>query len=218
MSQILPARFLFRYSFDVRALGRLPRPGKRLLAMPNSHQVPDLGSLDESPGFAELRMGWNAGGIGLSVEVKGKTRLPEGDAAAPDLADALHVWIDTRNTQNIHRASRFCHCFCFLPRAVGLGNAAPAGLQRSIARANEPAPLALPEDLRVWAEVTKSGYLLEAWLPAAVLNGYDPETQPRLGFYYLVRDRELGEQTFGVGAEFPYAFDPSLWATAELVQ
>ena len=30
-----------------------------------------------------------------------------------------NVWIDTRNTQNIHRAGRFCHRFAFLPVGAG---------------------------------------------------------------------------------------------------
>ena len=38
------------------------------------------------------------------------------------------------------------------------------------------------------------GWRLEAFLPAAVLHGFDPEQNPRLGFCYAVRDAELGEQ------------------------
>jgi hypothetical protein len=68
------------------------------------------------------------------------------------------------------------------------------------------------------ASVVKGGYLLEAWLPSSVLNGYDPEAQPRLGFYYALRDAELGEQFLSIGADFPFAIDPSLWSTLELVR
>jgi len=34
------------------------------------------------------------------------------------------------------------------------------------------------------------------------LNGFDPEQNPRLGFYYAVRDAELGEQVLSVGSDF----------------
>ena len=61
-----------------------------------------------------------------------------------------------------------------------------------------------------------SGYRIEAFLPAAVLNGFDPEQNRRLGIYYAVRDVELGEQTLSVPAEFPFAEDPSLWGVLEL--
>ena len=62
----------------------------------------------------------------------------------------------------------------------------------------------------------KSGYHLEAFLTAAGLTGYDPEQNPRLGFYYVVHDQELGNQVLSVGGEFPYAEDPSLWSVLEL--
>ncbi len=52
----------------------------------------------------------------------------------------------------------------------------------------------------------------------AVLHGFDPEQNPRLGFCYAVRDAELGEQVLSVGADFPYAEDPSLWSVLELVR
>ncbi len=55
-------------------------------------------------------------------------------------------------------------------------------------------------------------------MPGSVLNGFDPEQNPRLGFYYAVRDAELGEQVLSVGSEFPYWEDPSLWSVLELVR
>ncbi len=64
---------------------------------------------------------------------------------------------------------------------------------------------------------TAHGYIVEAFLPATVLNGFDPEQNPRLGFYYVVKDTELGEQVLSVGADFPYWEDPSLWSVLELV-
>jgi hypothetical protein len=60
------------------------------------------------------------------------------------------------------------------------------------------------------------GYRLEAWLPGDALTGFDPQANPLLGFYFYVRDAELGEQFLSVGHEFPFAHDPSLWSTLEL--
>jgi hypothetical protein len=60
------------------------------------------------------------------------------------------------------------------------------------------------------------GYLLEALIPAEALTGFDPAEHPRLGFTYAIIDRELGQQTFGVGSPMPYQEDPSLWATLDL--
>ena len=57
-----------------------------------------------------------------------------------------------------------------------------------------------------------------AYLPAAALHGFDPETSHRLGIAYRLRDRELGEQSLAPGADFPYWEDPSLWTVLELVR
>ena len=59
-------------------------------------------------------------------------------------------------------------------------------------------------------------YILEAFIPAEALTGFDPAEYPRLGFTYAAIDHELGQQTFGVGGPMPYQEDPSLWATLEL--
>ena len=59
---------------------------------------------------------------------------------------------------------------------------------------------------------------MEAFLPAAVLHGFDPETNRRLGFCYRLRDREMGDQFLAPGAEFPYWEDPSLWSVLELAK
>jgi hypothetical protein len=60
--------------------------------------------------------------------------------------------------------------------------------------------------------------VLEAAVTADGLTGYDPSEHPRLGFTYVVIDRELGWQTFTVGSEFPYQEDPTLWGSLELAR
>ena len=62
----------------------------------------------------------------------------------------------------------------------------------------------ISEDVPFKVKTSARGYLLEAFLPPAVLHGYDPEQNRRLGLYYAVHDNELGEQVLSVGAEFPY--------------
>jgi hypothetical protein len=80
----------------------------------------------------------------------------------------------------------------------------------------QPHPVA-PEQLKVRSKVAGDGYLIEAFIPADALTGFDPAEHPRLGFTYAFLDRELGEQTFGVGSPLPYQEDPSLWVTLELI-
>jgi hypothetical protein len=191
--------------------------GDRLLDLPAGCRIDNLPGLDERRNFADVRLAWNELGLGFQVEVKGKEQPPQGDAERPRSSDGAMLWIDTRDTRNIHRASRYCHHFFFLPSGGGENRDEPAAGQLKINRALHDAPLCGPEQLAFQATRTKTGYLLEAFLPAAVLTGYDPETNPRLGFFYWVRDVELGEQTLGIGAEFPFWEDPSLWQSLQLV-
>ena len=216
MSSLLPHRFLFRYALPVRFDRKLPNSGKKLLGLSTDFALDDFAALDKVQPFGELRLAWNDQGLGISVEVKNKPGRWKGDPQSPETSDGLRVFIDTRNTQNIHRASRYCHQFCLLPTGGGPEGVEPWGVQVPILRAREEAPRANMAEVRLAASVSKTGYLLEAWLPASVLYGYDPEAQPRLGFYYALRDAELGDQFLSVGPEFPFAVDPSLWSTLEL--
>lgn len=218
MTQILPHRWLFRFSIPIRHVVDLPREGDELLALPSTCALPDFGALDAAPRFGEVRVAWNAVGLGISVQVAGKRRPPKCRASAPEDSDGLQVWIDTRNTQSIHRASRFCHHFCLLPAGAGGRGDQPAVVQLPIARAREDAPIHTPDDFRSSVGLLSDGYRLDVWLPGSALNGFDVEASPWLGFYYYLRDAELGEQFLTVGPEFPFAHDPSLWATLELTE
>ena len=55
--------------------------------------------------------------------------------------------------------------------------------------------------------------------PAASASGlisFDPEDSPQIGFYWMLRDSELGEISLTVDSAFPYISDPSLWETLDL--
>jgi hypothetical protein len=144
--------------------------------------------------------------------------LPAGDSDRPRTSDGLTLWIDTRDARASHRASRYCHQFHFLPAGGGPDKDQPAFSQSKINRALQDAPLCSPADVAFRCERLKNGYRLEAFLPAAVLTGFDPEQHPRLGLFYHLRDAELGDQFLSVGHEFPFTDDPSLWEPLELVK
>lgn len=217
MNSIIPTPFLFRYSLSAKKIAGLPKKSKTsLLALPDDCILPNLREVDGETNFGDVRIGWNEKGIGISASVSGRTMPLSCDPKRPTESDGLQVWIDTRNTQNIHRASRFCHHFCFLPASKEGKAGKPFATQLEIARARETSALADAKVLPVTVKAKRDGYLLEAWLPAAVLTGFDPEATPRIGFYYQLKDSELGEQFLTVGDEFPFANDPSLWTTLEL--
>ncbi len=218
MAPIIPQSFLFRYSLAAHRCDELPilKRGK-LISLPKEFAIVVPSGLTDGPAFADLRIAWNDQGLAITANVTGKKHPPEADPQIALESDGLQLWIDTRDTQSIHRASRFCHHFCILPRGGGQKKDQACVVQLPIARAREDAPTAVLKTSKVSASLTQDGYELSIWLPAEALTGFEPEVNPRIGFYYCVRDSELGEQCLSVDREFPFDHDPSLWATLRLV-
>ncbi len=115
--QLLPTRFLFRFAADLSYRAKLGDGAPTEL--PPEYRLPTFGDLEGRGSFAEVRAGWSEAGLGFSVRVEGK-RQPSWcrDTKLED-SDGMQLWIDTRATHNIHRASRFCHRFIFLPAGGG---------------------------------------------------------------------------------------------------
>ena len=213
---LLPTRFLFR--FAVPCLWKEPLWTPQGAGLGENYRLVSFAELEGPPAPLDFRAAWNETGLVLAVRVEGKRQPPWCRPARAEDSDGVHVWIDTRDVHNVHRAGRFCHHFVFLPLGGGRRFDEPLAEWLPINRAREqPRPIP-PERLQVRGEKRVDGYLLEAFLPAEVLTGFDPREHPRLGFTYAVMDRELGERTFGVGSPMPYQEDPSLWATLELVR
>lgn len=168
---------------------------------------------------ADVRAAWSEAGLAFPrSSCKGNSRPLGAAEARPEDSDGVLFWIDTRDVHNVHRATRFCHAFLFLPTGGSKGLTDPVAQWVSITRAREQPRPVEANQLRVLSRRTADGYVLEAFIAAAALTGFDPQEHPRLGFNYQVTDRELSEQTLGVGRPMPYHEDPSLWATLELVR
>lgn len=214
---VVPYRFLVRMMYGCPYVADMPGDGEEsLIELPESARLDPFAEIDAAPRFADVRLGWNDTGLGLSVEVRGKDQYPAGDPERPRQSDGITLWLDTRGDRSGHRATRTCHQFHFLAAGGGSEQDEPLFAQSKIHRALQDAPLAAAGDVPFRCERRKGGYRIEAFLSANILHGYDPEQNPRLGVFYAVRDAEKGEQTLGVGSEFPFAEDPSLWATLEL--
>jgi hypothetical protein len=216
---LIPNRFLFRVCYPCRYLAELPREDSDdLLDLPGACRLDSFADMDERNSFADVRVAWNEGGLAFQVEVRGKEQPAVGDLARPRTSDGVTVWIDTRDARTSHRASRYCHQFHFLAAGGGPDKDEPAFVQSRINRALQDAPIVPAETVPFQLVPRRGGYRLEAFLPAAALNGFDPEQNPRLGLHISVHDRELGEQSLNVGSDFPWAEDPSLWSVLELVK
>ncbi|MEX0936262.1 MAG: hypothetical protein WDZ59_00265 [Pirellulales bacterium] len=213
---LLSPRFLFRFRVPLRYCKEAC--GLAKFSLGDAYRLWNPAQLDEERTFADMRMGWNEQGIALAARVTGKRQPPWCRDTKPEDSDGLQVWLDTRDTHNIHRASRYCHRFVFLPAGVGRQNEQAFADQMIINRARENAKPIRPGALSVHAEVRADGYMLQGFIPSGAITGYEPAEHPRLGFTYAIQDRELGLQTFSVGSGFPYDEDPSVWATLELLR
>lgn len=218
MNDVIPAVFAFHFSMPVRCVEAIPRRGSRLLRLGPECRIHWPGSeLDDAPGPVELRAAWNGMGLGFEVRVSGKKHPAVSNPDRPDATDGFQIWIDTRNTRTIHRGNRFCHQFCLLPNGGEPQGQSAVVCQLPVGRASDDAPLHPPEGFSISSENLADGYRLEAWLPGETLNGFDPEISPRLGFFCLLHDSELGQHFLTVDDAFPAMNDPSLWQTLELL-
>jgi hypothetical protein len=215
---LVPHRFLLRIAHPCLYRKGIPRLGDRLLDLPAEHRIDTFAAMDSSVDFADVAMAWNEFGIGLQVDVRGKSNAPVGDAARPRGSDGVTLWLDTRDSRTSHRGSRTCHCFHFLATGGGPEQDEPAVVPAKIHRALEDAPLADPSEIPLRVKTRAGGYTLEAFLPGGALQGFEPDEHPRLGFFFSVHDDELGEQLLSITPEFPFWEDPSLWSVLELVR
>ena len=190
----------------------------RGLSLAEKHRLPCFGELEGKPTFAEVRVAWNEKGLTLNVTVRGKQQPVWCRDSRIEDSDGVQLWIDTRNTQNIHRAGRFCHRFALLPIGAGRRLDEPVAALLAINRAKESPREIDHGALQIRTATRTGGYSLEAYLPASALTGYSPADQPAIGFTYAISDRELGGQTFTVSQDLPFAEDPSLWATLDLTR
>ncbi len=221
---LLPTRFLFRFAAPCMYRKKLwTAKGANL---DETFRLAGLTELEGHAEWADLRAAWSEAGLAFTAIVQGKRRPPWCDQSLPEQSDGLHLWIDTRDVHNVHRAGRFCHRFAFLPEKNG-GKASKTGSAKRfpafscllpINRAKEQPRSVSPDSLQAICKMRGDGYILDVLIPAEALAGFDPAEHPRLGFTYAAIDRELGEQTFSVGGPMPYQEDPSLWATLELVR
>ena len=212
---LIAPRFLFRFSAPL--LHHAPLWKASGVQLGEQYRMLQLAELDGERTFGDVRAAWSDEGLAFNLRVEGKRQpLWCRDSRLED-SDGLQVWIDTRDTHNVHRASRFCHRFMFMP---GGGRKAtdPVADQLIINRARENARSIRPQDLRVRSEIRPTGYTLEGCIPAAAMTGFEPAEHPRLGFTYAIYDRELGLQTYSAGTEYPYDEDPSVWSTLEMVK
>ncbi len=216
MSGLTPTRQLFDFEIPVRYLPAPLALDGSLAGWTDSFRLPALCRLDGQKPFAPVYAAWNEDGLYLATRVENKRRSLVCDPQQFWKSDHLRVCVDCRDARDIKRATRFCHQFYLMP-AGGAGGG-PVGGAHKIQRAREDAPLASPDRLTIGARIADGGYTLEAHIPADCLNGFDPVEHSRIGLYYILEDRDHGQQHLTVGDDLYWYVDPSTWATGVLMR
>lgn len=209
----IPRNLLFRCKFPCPQLKKEPKGFEQF---DSRGELPLLGIFEGQLAYARVRVGWMDEAFLLAAAVRGKSQSLWVRSNQPLESDGLQFWIDTRDTHNVHRATRYCHWFVASPNPAGGRESASCGMLR-INRAKEDAPTINRGKVTATAQLVTGGYDLQLRLPSSLLNGWSPQDQRLIGFSVAVIDRELGWNTLGVAADLPLAEDPSLWSTLELV-
>ncbi len=171
--------------------------------------------------WIDLRCAWATTGLAFVFDYKGASKKISGMVK-------LNIWIDTRNTRNVHRATRFCHQFriefdptILIARKRGPKETLAPGAEPSqirINRALADAPIADRDSIYTDLLTNdKGGFRLAIFFTSQALNGFDIEANRMLGLAYRIQAPGRDWQRLGPGLEFPVAEDPSLWTVLELV-
>ena len=211
----VPKNLLFRYKILCR---EFKSKSKTKFELGDEYVLPNFGSFEGQFQFAQLRVGWCEDGLFIQAEISKKEQSLWCRESQLLDSGGVQIWIDTRDTHNVHRASKFCHWFILLPSGGGDDGEEPLANMLKINRSKDDSPSINRHKIDLNAKVTKTGYKLSAFIPGKALNGWDVNEQRNIGFNFSVVDRELGCQTLAVGPELPISEDPSLWQTLELVE
>ncbi|MCS7020910.1 MAG: hypothetical protein NZU63_03660 [Gemmataceae bacterium] len=226
MAFLPPQRLMIRLSHPCPYVAEMPQnltvATAPLLNLPNNGIIHPHAALEGQQTFAELRLGWNERGLGVEAVIRGKRQPLQGDQTRPGSCDGVHLWLATRPAGTSRRATRYCFHFVLLATGCGSERDQPGVTALRIPRAVQETPLPDTQSCLIRRLPERSGgrydYRLHAFLPAVALPGYDPVEVPTLGFFFLVRDHELGDQFLAFDWNFPISEDPALWDQLELVR
>jgi len=216
MTRLMPHRMLLRFELPIHRFDAPPHIDGDLADWDDRYRLPPLGEIDGASDWGDVYLGWDDDGLYVACRVTGKSQPLRCDPNRFWKGDNLRVMTDMRDTRTIHRASRFCQHFHFLPVGGGRDRRAPVAASAKVNRATQHAPVIAAGQMPVAAAVTPTGYTLEAHIPSDCLAGFDPVDNPRIGLYTMLEDADHGQQYLTVGDQMPWWVDPSLWATGVL--
>lgn len=213
---IVPPSFLFQYQLSVLRMDDLPRKKGRPLQLPDTATIFVPATMNEGSAGFDVRLAWNPNGLAMELAVHGKKQEISGRQHDLKHSDYVSVFIDTRHTANVHRATQFCTALRIFPSDEAFNDQPTVQFvdlaqQSGTRRAQDAKKVVLA------VASLSDGYRLELWIPAAQMPGFaeTPEIG-HLGFYVVVEDTELGVLPLSIGDDFPITHDPSTWLQLNL--
>ncbi len=212
--------WLFDLGFPIQEYrGRIATPEDLNWHLQKEYEIPALSSLSGGKQLAETCMSWSSSGLFFQSTFKASAGKMASAASLTSRAALLTLYIDTRWSPGVHRATSFCHRFDFilnrptkaLPVARGHGELNPIQRARS-------APAAIhPRDISVAAFLHSESFEIKAFLKGATLTGYSPEEFQEIGVFYTINDAVFGNQIMARTLQSPYFEDPSVWCRCKLL-
>jgi len=229
---LLPPLFWFKLALACPRVEDIPQlEAPNLLGLPESCRLPNLAGLAAGSSSVEVRAAWNEAGLGLEFRVelsatdketaslsKGREK-PARQAANPPAQPVCTVdlWLDTRDTRDVSRPTRFCHRFLAVIEAQRKGLQLAYVKQMPLMNAVGYSAQGKPETRHARLHSPDDELRLELFLEAGGLTGFDPDTNRRLGFSYRVQTPRWSVHQLGLGQEFTTIDNPSLWPVLALV-
>ncbi len=216
--------FLFRFQLQARQSENLPVSPETLdlkYRVPLVERFPLPKNLPPTPRepMFDFRIGWSMKGLYLTAILSGKQTSLYCTSREVETSDGLSFFFDTRDIRDLHRATKYCHRFFFLPADSSVSNRSsePSAVWLPIHRA-KGSPKPIDTSLfQLASELRPDGWAFSAFIPGYLLTGYEPNEFPRAGFWFSLFDNELGHFNLQHSPTFPASDDPSLWSTLDLI-
>ncbi len=216
MSSLVPNRFLFKFEFPLYRCAKPLKIDGQASKWDRKHLLPPLYEIDGEEPTGDVYAAWSDEGLYIGCVVRGKRKSVQCNPEKFRQSDHLRLILDMRDTRSIRRATRFCQQFYLMPTGGGKRHDEPVAGTNEIARATDDAPSIDTGRIIIASKILDDGYQLTAHLPAEIINGFDPAENPRIGFFYMLEDTELGQQSLTVGDDLNWWLDPSTWPTGVL--
>jgi hypothetical protein len=166
-----------------------------------------------------VHLGWSKQGLTLAFEVFDSDVSANPASGAWWARDCVEFWISTRAVRpDQDRYDQYCHHFFFVPVELPGGDGVSGVVGRWHSPGDAIAQSRIPEpQVKSATRILADRYVTEIFLPAGVLNGYDPLHQPQMAFNIHVRNyQHAAEYCWSASKQMLTQARPNTWGTLYL--